>query len=116
MLAVLQFYQGYTLALDAIPTWWLVILQVYRAAGGFVWLATWSLGRLPAGFALPAGIGDSLVGILAVIAALYASSGARRGRIMGIAWNVFGIFAFALGFVLAAFIPYNIAYPCSMIP
>src|SRR5262249_3481016 len=104
------------LALDAIPTWWLVILQVYRAAGGFVWLATWSLGRLPAGFALPTGIGDSLVGIIAVIAAVHASSDARRGRILGIAWNVYGIFDFALGFVLASFIPYNISYPGVMIP
>ena len=35
---------------------------------------------------------------------------------MGIAWNVYGIFDFALGFVLASFIPYNIAYPGVMIP
>ena len=29
---------------------------------------------------------------------------------------MFGIFDFALGFVLASFIPYNIAYPGVMIP
>jgi hypothetical protein len=62
------------LALDSIPAWWLVILQVYRSAAGFVWLATWSLGRLPAGFALPVGIGDGLVGVLAVIAVDHWSS------------------------------------------
>jgi hypothetical protein len=71
---------------------------------------------LPAGFALPAGIGDSLVGILAVIAAVYVASNSRRGLVVGIAWNAYGVFDFALGFVLASFIPYNIAYPGVMIP
>jgi hypothetical protein len=103
-------------ALEAIPPWWLIGLQFYRAGGGLTWFAALAAGRLPAGFALPAGIGDSLVGIFAVAVAVWVYSGARGGRAAGIAWNVFGLLDFAGGFVLASFLPYNFAYPGVMIP
>src|SRR5262252_1508784 len=61
-------------ALDAIPASWLVGLQVYRVLGA-VFLARWAAGQLPAEFALPAGTGDVLVGLLALPAALYVASG-----------------------------------------
>lgn len=103
-------------ALDAIPPWWLIGLQCYRAGGGLVWLAGWGSGRLPAAFALPAGIGDCLVGLFAVTVATWIYLGARGWRIAGIAWNVFGLLDFLNGFVLASFVPYNFAYPGVMIP
>lgn len=103
-------------ALDAIPPWWLIGLQCYRAGGGLVWLAGWGSGRLPAGFALPAGIGDCLVGLFAVMLATWIYLGARGWRVAGIAWNVFGLLDFLNGFVLASFVPYNFAYPGVMIP
>ena len=69
---------------------WLVGLQVYRVFGGnFVVL--WSFGAIPGAFALPAGIGDLLVGLLALPAAFYLASGAPGGRIAAIAWNILGI-------------------------
>jgi hypothetical protein len=103
-------------ALDAIPAWWLVALQVYRAAGGFVWLAVWASGRLPDAVGLTLGIGDTLTGVLAVVAAIWISSGARGGRRVGIAWNAFGLLDFATGFIIALFVPYGLAYPAVMIP
>lgn len=101
-------------ALDAIPSWWLVVLQVYRTGGGLVWLAAWQTGRVPNG--LWSGIGDVMVGILAVATAAWIASGVRGGRTAGIAWNMFGVLDFAGGFVVAFFVPYNLAYPGVMIP
>jgi hypothetical protein len=103
-------------ALDTIPAWWLVAVQVYRFGGGMVWLAQWSAGRLPDAFGLPVGIGDCLVGIVAAIAAIWLYSGERGGRIVAVAWNVLGILDFATGFVLASFFPYTVPYPAVMIP
>ena len=103
-------------ALDAVPPWWLLGVQFYRAGGGFTWLAIWSAGRLPTAFALTAGIGDCLTGIFAVATAIAVYSGARNSRVAGIAWNLFGMLDFATGFVLASFFPYTLAYPAVMIP
>jgi hypothetical protein len=103
-------------ALDAVPAWWLVALQAYRAGGGIVWLTVWASGRLPNVIGLTVGIGDSLTGVLAVVAAIWIYSGMRGGRIAGIAWNAFGLVDFATGFVIASFVPYSLAYPAVMIP
>ena len=75
---------------DAMPPSWLVGIQVYRVLGA-VFLAQWANGRLPGVFALPAGIGDVLVGLLALPVALYLRSGAAGGRTAAYAWNLFGI-------------------------
>jgi hypothetical protein len=77
-------------ALDAAPPSWLVGLQVYRVLGGH-FLVLWAYGAVPGVFALPAGTGDVLVGLLALPAALYLASGAARGRAVAVAWNLLGI-------------------------
>jgi len=77
-------------AIDALPPGWLVGIQVYRVMGGN-FLALWAFGAIPGVFALPAGIGDVLVGLLAVPAAFYLASGAARGRLVAVAWNFLGI-------------------------
>jgi hypothetical protein len=72
------------------PLGWLVGIQVYRVIGAnFVVL--WAFGAIPGVFALPAGIGDFLVGLLALPVAFYLASGAARGRTLAVAWNIFGI-------------------------
>ena len=77
-------------ALDALSPHLLVGFQVYRVLGG-VFLLRWFAGELPGVFALPAGIGDVLVGALAIPIALYLQSGARGGRAAAYAWNILGI-------------------------
>ena len=77
-------------ALDAAPPSWLVGLQVYRVLGAN-FLALWAYGAIPGVFALPAGIGDVLVGLLALPAALYLASGAPGGRAIAALWNFLGI-------------------------
>src|SRR6266851_4248355 len=76
--------------LDAVSPAWLVGFQIYRLRGG-VFLTRWVAGELPGVFALPAGVGDVLVGVLAVPVALLLQSGARSGRAAARAWNVLGI-------------------------
>jgi hypothetical protein len=76
--------------LDATPAWWLVGLQVYRVFGS-VFLAGWIAGNLPGIFALPAGAGDTLVGLLALPVALLLRSGARGALGLAVVWNVLGI-------------------------
>lgn len=77
-------------AIDQIPMHSLIGLQLYRAVGA-VFLVEWMLGVLPGAFALPAGIGDVVVGLAAPFVAARvrsASPGWREGAIM---WNVLGI-------------------------
>jgi hypothetical protein len=77
-------------ALDAAAPSWLVGLQVYRVLGGN-FLVLWSYGAIPGVFAVPAGAGDVLVGLLALPAALYLASGRAHGRAVAVSWNVLGV-------------------------
>jgi hypothetical protein len=103
-------------ALDALPLWLLPLLQVYRAGGGMAWFGLIAAGKIPASYGLVVGTGDALVGILAVVTAVYLYSGARGGRVMAIAWNTFGLLDFAIGNTVQTFVPVSIAYPAVMIP
>jgi hypothetical protein len=86
-------------AIDATPPSWLIGLQVYRVLGA-VFLVRWAAGQLPGEFALPAGTGDVLVGLLALPVAFFVHSRARGGQAAGYAWNVFGILDLVLALTL----------------
>jgi hypothetical protein len=82
---------GVRRAVDRIPLQWLVGGQLYRVLGGLFLLA-YARGEMPGEFALPAGIGDVLVGLAAVVVAyLVATRGAQRARSAVLAWCAFGI-------------------------
>jgi hypothetical protein len=85
--------------LDVMPAAWLVALQLYRVFGSWV-LAAWMHGAAPGVFALPAGIGDMLTGLLAVPAAIAVASGTAQGRKAAIAWNILGLADFAVAVTL----------------
>ena len=76
--------------LDAIPPSWLVGLQLYRVLGG-IFLVGWLQGNIPGEFALPAGSGDVLVGLLALPVAYLLHKRARGAAALAIAWNALGI-------------------------
>jgi hypothetical protein len=76
--------------LDAIPPSWLVGLQLYRVLGG-LFLVGWLQGQIPGEFALPAGSGDVLVGLLALPVAYLLHKQARGAVALAVAWNVLGI-------------------------
>jgi hypothetical protein len=116
-------------AFAIIPSSWLVGVQLYRVLG-VIFLVLYAGGHLPGLFALPAGLGDTLVGILAPLVAVnFARSpehSARRVRL----WNLLGIsdlvIAVTIGFLTSPS-PFQIAafdrpsgliamFPLSLIP
>jgi hypothetical protein len=76
--------------LDAMPPYWLIGLQVYRILGG-IFLVAWAHGDLAGVFALPAGVGDTLTGLLALPTAYLLYLAPRENRQAAIAWNILGI-------------------------
>jgi hypothetical protein len=70
--------------LAAVPMQWLVGIQLYRVIGG-VFVVLWLAGSVPGLFALPAGIGDLAVGVMAPFVAARYARNAGQGR-SAVAW------------------------------
>lgn len=115
--------------LQAIPMHRMIAVQVYRAFG-FMFLIAFSLGLIPGVFAVPAGIGDIAVGLLAPLVAWRAMKDPGRARGAIWAWSFLGIgdlvLALTMGFLsspgrfqMIAFGEPNTAisaYPLVMVP
>jgi hypothetical protein len=89
--------------LDAMPTTWLVALQLYRILGS-QWLVYWLRGLLPGLWAVPAGTGDVLTGLFAVAAAIALAAGTAEGRKAAVLWNIFGLADLAVAITLGMII------------
>jgi hypothetical protein len=77
--------------IDRVPLHWLVGAQFYRVVGA-LFLIAYVQDDVPGAFALPAGIGDVLVGIAAPFVAItLARRGADRARPLVTAWCAMGI-------------------------
>ena len=74
----------------AVPQSWLVGVQLYRALG-VIFLILYAIGKLPALFAWPAGIGDIAIGLLAPIVGLAYARAPHKAASLVAGWNVFGI-------------------------
>jgi len=75
----------------AMPTSWLIWAQMYRM-GGLIFLYPFLFyGLIPAGFAVPAAVGDFVTGVFAPLVAVAVAQ--RRPHAIGwaTAWNLFGI-------------------------
>jgi hypothetical protein len=91
--------------IESVPLHWLVGVQAYRVAGA-VFLIAWLQHDVPPEFALPAGIGDVLVGIAAPLVALsLVRGGAAHARTRVLVWCALGILdlvvAITCGFLTA---------------
>jgi hypothetical protein len=97
----------------------LTLLQTWRAVG-LAFLALSVQGDLPAGFALPAGLGDVAVGLTAPLVAVYIIGGGRWARRAYVGWTFFGIAdlitAVALGVTAGANAEPMSVLPMSLIP
>ncbi len=82
--------QAISAAIETVSPSWLIGLQFYRIIGG-TFIVLWWFGAIPGAFALPAGIGDMITGIMALPVAFYLASGVPGGRAAAISWNLFGI-------------------------
>lgn len=85
-----------------VPDYWLVAIQTFRIAGGVLLVGTLQ-GLLPGAFGIPAALGDCLIGVTAVLVAMYTYQRRLRWTTMVRAWNYLGILdlvmAGALGFL-----------------
>jgi hypothetical protein len=88
--------------IDAVPQHWLVGVQLYRTLG-VIFLILYAAGKLPGLFALPAGLGDVLVGVLAPVVAIAYRRGPRENADLVSAWNLFGLADFVVA-VTAGFL------------
>lgn len=73
-----------------VPQHWLIGIQTFRVLGG-VFLIRYFQGELPGIFAIPAGVGDVVTGILAPLVAYWWFAGKPYARVAAIAWNLFGM-------------------------
>ena len=99
-------------AANAIPQSRLIGIQGVRVLG-VTFLILLAQHRLPAVFALPAGIGDILIGLCALALARQFARGNRSVEGVAIVWNLAGILdlvdAVGIGF-LASTTPYRLIY------
>jgi hypothetical protein len=86
----------------SVPNTWLVGVQFYRVLG-VIFVVLCAGGHLPGIFALPAGLGDTLVGILAPFAAVSLARSPKTSANRARLWNLLGIadliIAVTLGFL-----------------
>src|SRR5262245_66510330 len=90
-LTLLTRSQTIAAAVDAAPLWWLIAYQVFRVNGGVIFLPLWSYGFLPGFFALPAGIGDTLTGLFAIVAVVALWRDAPLARPLAYSVYLFGL-------------------------
>ncbi len=104
-------------SIAAIPQHWLIAIQTFRIVGG-VFLVRYFAGQLPGIFAIPAGVGDVVTGLLAPLVAYWWFVGRSYARGAAIAWNLFGmadlINAVAIGALTGA--GGGIVFPIVLIP
>jgi hypothetical protein len=77
-------------AIEAVPQQWIVSVQFYRVEG-LIFLMLYAGHRLPGVFALPAGIGDVVVGLLAPAIGIAYAYRLRNTGVLVRAWNFLGI-------------------------
>jgi len=86
----------------SVPSTWLVGVQFYRVLG-VIFVVLYAGRHLPGIFALPAGLGDTLVGILAPFVAASLARSSKESVLRVRLWNLLGIadlvIAVTLGFL-----------------
>src|SRR5262249_24792998 len=75
----------------AMPTTWLIWSQAYNVAGLIFRYPYLYYGIIPAGFAIPAAVGDFLAGIWTPVVALAVARRRPHAVMWATAWNLFGI-------------------------
>lgn len=77
--------------LAQIPTHWMVYLQFYRVAGAIFLFMYWASGSLSQGFAMNAGWGDVLTGVLAVPVGYMVMKSLPYHMPALILWSIIGV-------------------------
>ena len=88
--ALFWWWPGLKRFVESAPQQWILGVQFYRVEG-LIFLVLYAAGRIPGQFALPAGIGDVLVGLLAPIVAIAYTRKWRGSTGLVRAWNLLGL-------------------------
>ena len=91
-----------------------MLVHVTRFVAGLWFLVLYARGALPYAFAVPGGIGDMLVALLAIPVVLATDARATRRRGLVAAWNALGLADILM--VVAAAGRIGLADPASMAP
>ena len=118
---LLSFTPRLTALIGAVPTRWLILLQTYRVAGGVFIYPYLAEGVLTRGFALNAGIGDVITGVLAVPVAWLVWRIGARSRGVFYAWTAFGVLDLVVAPASAAYFGFTASgaqpdFPITIIP
>ena len=102
----------------ATPNPWLIAVQAYRVAGIMFIFPFLTYGIVPAGFAWPAGVGDTLTGIFAPIVALMVTRNRPHAFKWAVAWNLFGTLDLIVAPATALFFQARVLgiYPLALVP
>lgn len=76
--------------IDAVPRQWVIAIQFYRVEG-MIFLVLYAAHLLPGVFALPAGLGDVTVGLLAAAIGIGVAGGRQLAPKTVLRWNLLGI-------------------------
>lgn len=88
---LLSFWRPLRNLIRAIPSHWLIYIQAYRIAGAVFLYLYFAEGALTRGFALNAGIGDVITGVLALPVGWMVMRQMRGSGIAFVLWTLFGI-------------------------
>lgn len=90
VLLLFFFWRPFRRTIEAIPQQWLVGIQLYRVEG-VIFLILYAMHKLPAAFAIPAGVGDVLVGLAAPSVALAVIRKSPNTDKLLRRWNLLGL-------------------------
>jgi hypothetical protein len=96
----------------------LIFMQFYRVAGSIFLYPFLAYGALPRLFALPAGIGDMLTGLMAPLVAWSVLRKGQGSYGKAVAWNIFGILDLIVAPAAAVFSGARVIqmFPLSLVP
>jgi hypothetical protein len=98
---VLLLSRTFRAIISRIPQHWLIGIQTFRILGGVI-LVRYFQGQASGVFAIPAGVGDVLTGLLAPLVTYWWVAGRSYARTAAIAWNLFGMADLVNAVVLGA--------------
>jgi hypothetical protein len=100
------------------PPAWLIWVQTYRMAGLVFLYPFLYYGVIPAGFAVPAAVGDFLTGVLAPLVGFAVAARYPHALGWAIAWNIFGLLDLIVAPVAAVLSHAQVLglYPLSIVP
>src|SRR5215475_8376127 len=103
---------------SAMPPAWLIWAQTYRIAGLLFLYPFLYYSVLPAGFAVPASMGDFLTGLVAPLVGFAVAKRRAHAFALAIAWNIFGILDLIVAPIAAVMSHAQVLtlYPLALVP